>query len=70
MLGNIGASDDKAVTSIVFKVTGTNTSADGYYQINANGDVVLTEEEQSRGQRLRAGSEQQQLRRDSEGRGR
>jgi len=44
VLGNIGASDDKAVTSIVFKVTGTNTSADGYYQINANGDVVLTEE--------------------------
>ncbi|WP_378006851.1 retention module-containing protein, partial [Aeromonas jandaei] len=44
VLGNIGAADDKAVTSIVFKATGTNTSADGYYQINANGDVVLTAE--------------------------
>ncbi|HHQ4767884.1 TPA: VWA domain-containing protein [Aeromonas veronii] len=42
MLGNIGAVDDKGVTGIVFKATGTNTSADGYYQINANGDVVLT----------------------------
>ncbi|USP59175.1 hypothetical protein [Aeromonas veronii] len=44
MLGNIGAADDKAVTGIVFKATGTNISADGYYQINANGDVVLTTE--------------------------
>ncbi|WP_337912506.1 hypothetical protein, partial [Vibrio cholerae] len=42
VLGNIGAADDKAVIGIVFKDTGTNTSADGYYQINANGDVVLT----------------------------
>ncbi|MDO2437901.1 VWA domain-containing protein [Aeromonas veronii] len=42
VLGNIGAADDTAVTGIVFKDTGTNTSADGYYQINANGDVVLT----------------------------
>ncbi|MGU5681183.1 retention module-containing protein, partial [Aeromonas allosaccharophila] len=43
VLGNIGAADDKAVTSIVFKATGTNTSADGYYQIHDNGDVVLTD---------------------------
>ncbi|EON88794.1 hypothetical protein, partial [Plesiomonas shigelloides] len=42
VLGNIGAADDKGVTGIVFKATGTNVSADGYYQINANGDVVLT----------------------------
>ncbi len=42
VLGNIGATDDKAVTGIVFKDTGTNTSADGYYQISASGDVVLT----------------------------
>ncbi|USP59173.1 hypothetical protein [Aeromonas veronii] len=44
VLGNIGAADDKGVTGIVFKATGTNISADGYYQINANGDVVLTTE--------------------------
>ncbi|HBC3478344.1 TPA: choice-of-anchor K domain-containing protein [Vibrio cholerae] len=42
VLGNIGAADDTAVSGIVFKDTGTNTSADGYYHINANGDVVLT----------------------------
>ncbi|EEY50342.1 putative outer membrane adhesin like protein [Vibrio cholerae CT 5369-93] len=42
VLGNIGAADDTAVSDIVFKDTGTNTSADGYYHINANGDVVLT----------------------------
>nr|WP_278988956.1 VWA domain-containing protein [Plesiomonas shigelloides] len=43
VLGNIGAADDKGVTGIVFKATGTNVSADGYYQIKANGEVVLTE---------------------------
>ncbi|WP_180343695.1 retention module-containing protein, partial [Aeromonas veronii] len=42
VLGNIGAADDKGVAGIVFKATGTNISADGYYQINANGDVLLT----------------------------
>ncbi|MGN5078033.1 retention module-containing protein [Aeromonas veronii] len=42
VLGNIGAADDKGVVGIVFKATGTNISADGYYQINANGDVLLT----------------------------
>ncbi|MFL1916181.1 Ig-like domain-containing protein, partial [Plesiomonas shigelloides] len=34
VLGNIGAADDKGVAGIVFKATGTNVSADGYYQIN------------------------------------
>ncbi|USP59171.1 beta strand repeat-containing protein [Aeromonas veronii] len=62
VLGNIGAADDKGVTGIVFKATGTNISADGYYQINANGDVVLTTEGAKGGQRLRAGPEQRRLR--------
>ncbi|WP_205700407.1 type I secretion C-terminal target domain-containing protein [Crenobacter intestini] len=42
VLGKIGAADDKGVTGIVFKDSGTHISKDGYYQINGKGEISLT----------------------------
>ncbi len=45
ILGNIHPSDNSGkIASIVFKDSGLSISKDGCYQINSNGDIVLTSE--------------------------
>ena len=41
-VANVVATDNVAVTGFTFTATGTNTSADGYYQISNTGTVTLT----------------------------
>ena len=42
VLGTVVASDNIAVTGYKFTATGTNTSADGFYQISNTGVITLT----------------------------
>lgn len=42
-IGTVAASDNVGVTGFRFTATGTANSADGYYTINANGLVILTQ---------------------------
>jgi VCBS repeat-containing protein len=41
-LATVAASDNLAVTGFAFTATGTNTSADGFFQIDASGNITLT----------------------------
>jgi hypothetical protein len=41
-LGTVSASDETGVTGFRFSVTGTNTSPDGFFVVDANGTVHLT----------------------------
>ena len=42
VVANVVASDNAGVTGYTFTATGTNTSDDGYYQIDNNGAVTIT----------------------------
>ncbi|MDP2850873.1 MAG: DUF4114 domain-containing protein [Sulfuricurvum sp.] len=41
-VANVAASDNVGITSFTFTATGTNTSADGFYQIDNSGVITLT----------------------------
>ncbi len=41
-VASVVATDNVAVTAFTFTATGTNTSADGYYQIDNSGNIALT----------------------------
>ncbi|MDT8441090.1 MAG: Ig-like domain-containing protein, partial [Desulfuromonadales bacterium] len=42
VVGTVAASDDTGISGFRFAATGTDLSADGYYQIAANGQISLT----------------------------
>jgi len=42
VVGTLTASDNVGITSFEFVVTGTNTSSDGYYTVETNGQVSIT----------------------------
>ncbi|MGJ8619979.1 MAG: beta strand repeat-containing protein, partial [Methylophilaceae bacterium] len=42
LVATVAASDNIAVTGYRFTATGTNTSSDGFYQIDASGNITIT----------------------------